>query len=121
VQSTKRARGRGTLAVSLETAKWPTDRSRIIGQESWLLEIWRSFFHIFGQRAPYSHVSFPRDRKGGVFFFCFNKRLYVWPKEEMDPGVLQMTKIAGLVDDAMWAQLTSTQGFHQLKTTLTSY
>ncbi len=115
------------LAVSLKTAKWPTDRSPIIGQESWskpeagTLEYGVHFFHIFGQRAPYSHVSFPRDRKDGVFFFCFNKRLYVWPKEEMDRGVLQMAKIAGLIDDAMWAQLTSTQGFHQLKTTLTSY
>ena len=116
------------LAVSLEMTKWPTDRSLIIGQESWskrdgggTLEYNVQFFHYVGQRAPYSHVSFPRDRKDGIFFFCFNKRLYVWPKEEMDSGVLQIAKVAGLIDDAMWAQLTSTQGFHQLKTTLTSY
>ena len=114
-----------TLTVSLEMAKWPTDRSRIIGQESWsdpeaeTLEYGVPFFHIFGQRAPYSHVSIPHDRNDGVFFFSFNKRLYVWSKAEMDGGVLQMAKIAGLIDDAMWAQLASTQGLHQLKTTLT--
>jgi hypothetical protein len=113
------------LTVSLEMAKWPTDRSRIIGQESWsnpeagTREYGVQFFHVVGQRAPYSHVSIPHDRKDGVFFFSFNKRLYVWSKAEMDDGVLQMAKVAGLMDDAMWVQLTSTQGLRQLKTTLT--
>ena len=113
------------LTASLEMARWPTDSSRIIGQESWsnpeagTLEYGVQFFHIFGQRAPYSHVSIPYDRKDGVFLFSFNKRLYVWPKAEMDGGVLKMAKIAGLIDDAMWAQLASTRGFQQLETTIT--
>jgi hypothetical protein len=113
------------LTVSLEMARWPTDRSRIIGQESWsspqagTLEYGVQFFHIVGQRAPYGHVSIPQVRKDGVFFFSFNKRLYVWPKAEMDGGVLQMAKIAGLIDDAMWAQLASTRGLRPLRTTLT--
>jgi hypothetical protein len=113
------------LTVSLEMARWPTDRSRIIGQESWsnpdggTVEYGIPFFHILGQRARYSSLSIPQDRKDGVFFFSFNKRLYVWSKAEMDCGVLQMAKIAGLIDDVMWAQLASMQGLHQLKTTLT--
>jgi len=115
------------LAVSLEMTKWPTDRSTIIGQESWsrpeagTLEYGVRFFHTFGQRAAYSHVSFPSDRRDGVFFFCFNKHLYVWPKEEMDGGTLQIARIAGLIDDAMWARLVSTRGVNPLKTTLTGY
>ena len=113
------------LTVSLEIAKWPTDRSHIIGQESWsnpkagTLEYGVQFFHILGQRAPYSNVSIPHDRKDGVFFLSFNKRLYVWSKAEMNCGVLQMAKIAGLIDDATWTQLASTHGLHRLKTTLT--
>jgi hypothetical protein len=113
------------LTVSLEMVRWPTDRSHIIGQESWsnrkagTLEYGVQFFHIVGQRAPYSYAAIPQDRKDGVFFFSFNKRLYVWPKAEMDGGVLQMAKIAGLIDDATWAQLRSTQELHQLKITLT--
>jgi hypothetical protein len=113
------------LTVSLEINKRPSDRSRIIGQESWssskagTLEYGVQFFHTLGQRAPYSHVSIPQDRRDGVFFFSFNKRLYVWPKADMDSGVLQMTKIAGLIDDATWAKLARMRGLHQLKTTLT--
>ena len=62
--------------------------------------------------------SVPADRKDGVFFFSFNKHLYVWPKAEMDGGVLKMARVAGLIDDAVWAKLTSTAGFHQLLTTV---
>jgi hypothetical protein len=113
------------LSVSLEMTKWPTDRSHIIGQESWsapetgTYKYRVQFFRLVGQRAAYSNVSIPADRKDGVFFFAFKKRLYVWPKAEMDGGVLKMARVAGLIDDAAWAQLTSTAGFHQLQTTLT--
>ena len=113
------------LTVSLEIARWPSDRSRIIGQESWsspdagAREYGVQFFHMFGQRAPYDHVAIPPARKDGVFFFSFNNCLYVWPKAEMDSGVLQMAKIAGLIDDVTWAQLASTQGLRQLEKTLT--
>jgi hypothetical protein len=112
------------LPVSLEMTKWPTDRSHKIGQESWsapetgTYEYRVQFFHLVGQRAPYSNLSIPADRKDGVFFFSFNKHLYVWPKAEMDGGVLKMARVAGLIDDAVWAKLTSTAGFHQLLTTV---
>jgi len=112
------------LTVSLEMSKWPTDKSRIIGQESWsspeegTREYRVQFFHLVGQRAPYSLLSVPQGRKDGVFFFPFNKRLYVWSKAEMDDGVLQMARVAGLIDDAMWAQLASTRALHHLQTTL---
>lgn len=113
------------LTVSLEMVRWPTDRSHIIGQESWsdpkegTYEYGVRFFRVVDRRAPYSNASIPHERNDGVFFFSFNKRLYVWPKAEMDIGVLQMAKVAGLIDDAMWAQIANTQRLHQLKTTLT--
>ena len=112
------------LPVKLEMVKWPTGMSFIIGQESWSdpekgsYEWGVHFFRITGRRASYSNVSIPQDRKDGVFFFPFNRRLYVWPKAEMDAGVLQMLHVAGLIDDATWTRLVEACGFHKLKTTL---
>jgi hypothetical protein len=114
------------LPISLEMVKWPTDRSHIIGQESWsdpkagTFEYGVQFFRLVGQRAGYSNVSIPPDRKDGVFFFPFNRRLYVWSKADMDTGVLQMARVAGLIDDEMWAQLAKAQGLHPLQTTLSA-
>jgi hypothetical protein len=119
------------LPKSLEMVKWPTDKSFIIGQESWsdpekephyALERgspeWGvSTFRNVGQRANYSHISIPGDRKDGVFFFSFNKRLYVWHKADMDEGLLQMLKVEGVIDSAMWKQLVESRGFHTLKIT----
>src|SRR5262249_51067086 len=113
------------LQVSLELVKWPVDRAFIVGQESWSdakeepYEWAVSFFRTVGQRAPYSHVRFPpAGRKDGVFFFPFQKKLRVWPKAQMDAGVIQMLRVAGLIDEAMAARLEA-RGFRPLKTTLT--
>jgi hypothetical protein len=113
------------LAISLEMAKWPTDKSFIIGQESWSKPEEGShewgvyFFHLVGRRASYSNFHTPEDRKDGVFFFTFNKRLYVWPKAEMDDGLLQMLYVEGLIDHTIWMQLVEARGLHRLKKTLT--
>jgi hypothetical protein len=118
------------LKIALEMVKWPTDDSYVIGQESWStnLEMFLGGYYsewgvnvgrFVGQRGNYGHISFPEDRKDGVFFFAFNKRLYVWPKAEMDAGLLQMLRVEGLIDDAMWTQLVEARGFHKLNTTLT--
>jgi hypothetical protein len=119
------------LPKSLEMVKWPSDKSFIIGQESWsdpekephyALERgspeWGVYgFRYVGQRAHYIHIRIPEDRKDGVFFFPFNKRLNVWPKADMDDGLLQMLKVEGIIDDSMWKLLVEARGFHGLKTT----
>jgi hypothetical protein len=105
--------------------RWPQDRSFIISQESWSdpeKSTYRwgvRFFSIKYRRVQYSNVSIPSDRKDGVFFFPFNNRLYVWPKAEMDAGVLRMLHVAGLIDDVKLERLLKACGFHKLETTLT--
>jgi hypothetical protein len=105
--------------------RWPQDRSFIISQESWSdpeksTDRWGvRFFSIKYRRAQYSNVYIPYHRKDGVFFFPFNNRLYVWPKAEMDAGLLRMLHVAGLIDEAKLERLLKACGFHKLETTLT--
>ncbi len=116
-----RALNRNTTALH----RWPQDRSFIVGQESWSdseksTDRWGvRFFSIKYRRVQYSNVSIPSDRKDGVFFFPFNNRLYVWPKAEMDAGVLRMLQVAALIDRAKLERLLKKCGFPKLKTTLT--
>jgi hypothetical protein len=113
------------LPAKLELVQWPGDKSFIIGQESWsdpkesTYEWGVRFFRIVGRRVPYGNVSIPGNRKDGLFFFSFNRKLYVWPKAEMDAGVLRMLHVAGLIDNAKWTQLVKECGFRKLETTLT--
>ncbi|MEA3208541.1 MAG: hypothetical protein QOE70_1598 [Chthoniobacter sp.] len=114
-----------TLKVQLEMARWRVHESYIIGQESWSDEKespddWGPhFYRVIGRRAGYANVGMPwLPRKDGVYFFTFGKRLYVWPKAEMDAGVLQMLHVAGLVDDAAWRTFQA-DGFTELKATVT--
>ena len=115
--------------VSLEMTKWALDRSFVINQESWSktggdvrLAGWEwgvRFSRPMGRRAAFSSVQFPEraDRSDGVFFFVFQKRLYVWPKAKMDAAVLQMLDTAGLADSAMTNSFAA-RGFTPLKTIL---
>jgi hypothetical protein len=70
-----------------------------------------------GRRAAFSSVSFPADRTDGVYFFVFNQRLYVWPKAKMDAAVIQMLRVANLIDAVLAADFAN-RGFAPLKETL---
>ena len=114
-----------SLQLHLELAKWPVDDSYIIGQESWSddkngpYEWGVRFYRSVGHRAAYGNVSLPsQDRKDGVYFYVFKKRLYVWPKAQMDAGVLQMLHVAGLINDVEWKRFEG-RGFKELRATLT--
>ena len=127
--------------VVLGMGKMADDQTKVINQESWSApyvhgDEWRSvpkyyqlpsdapgyewrigFSSLMGRREAFPNVSFPPDRTDGVFFFVFNQRLYVWPKAKMDAAVLQMLRIANLIDDDTAADFER-RGFAPLKETL---
>lgn len=100
--------------ISLEQTKWPSDRSRVINQESWSkrttdgfggYEWGVRFFSPVGRRETFATVSLPSERTDGVFFFIFNRKLFVWPKAKMDAAVIQMLTTAGLVSQPLASDL----------------
>jgi hypothetical protein len=114
--------------VDLEMARWPGFGTSVINQESWsrtdpgiLLfsgsEWGVNFSRAVGRRGGFSSVSFPPDRTDGVFFFVFNQRLYVWPKAQMDPAVIQMLQTAGLINEAARGEYVK-RGFAPLPSTV---
>lgn len=100
--------------ISLEQTKWPSDRSRVINQESWSkrtkdgfggYEWGVRFLTPVGRRELFATVSLPSERTDGVFFFSFNRKLFVWPKAKMDAAVIQMLTTAGLVSEPLASDL----------------
>jgi len=118
-------------SLSLAMTKWPTDKTKVINQESWSAppsqeaktygyyghEWGVRFFRTVGSRDNYSSVSFPPDRADGVYFFVYNWRLYVWPKAKMDAAIIHMLRTANLIDAAASADFEK-RGFAPLKETL---
>lgn len=89
----------------------------ILCQESWSEKPHEFSVHFtrpVGQRSRHSNVSFPLyDSRDGVFFFTYKAKLYVWPKAQMDDGVIQMLHLSGLIDDATHARFLA-EGFQKL-------
>lgn len=91
--------------------------AEILCQESWSEKPHEFAVHFtrpVGQRSRHSNVSFPLyDSRDGVFFFTYNAKLYVWPKAQMDDGLVQMLNLSGLIDDATHARFLA-DGFRKL-------
>jgi len=112
--------------ITLEKTKWPIEEFRVINQESWSgydpsrshegYEWGPSSLRTVGQRGRFASLRLPEDREDGVFFFVFDRRLFVWPKSRMDAAILTVAGRAGMLGEELRRDLEG-RGFKPLQST----
>jgi hypothetical protein len=104
--------------LAVRTSQWAP--AVVLSQESWSKvpdDFHVGFSRPIGRRSAHFNVRMPTgDRTDGVFFFTYAARLYVWPKSQMDAGVVRMLHVSQLIDDATYGQFVA-KGFEPLATT----